>query len=386
MRIAIVTPEVGWSAGVPHVWAALANALAREHEVHVYAARVERTGLAGVRIHHVPSIRLGWFLCHVTFCASARLIFSLRKLFRRRPFDLLLATGALVPFADLVTLHFYQPRELELLTSEAFPHDQVGLQGLGSTDYYLYSRWYGRLESRFFGGDGARRTRMVAVSRNVRDDILARYDISPNRIRVVPNGVDVERFHPRNRARFRSRTRTALGIRPDETAILFVGNSWGRKGLRAALDAMAGLGPYGARLVVVGTGNPRAFMAGRPPHEARNVTFMRERTPAIERYYAAADVFLLPTLYEPFGLTVLEALASGVPCILSALAGAADVLEDGVDVLLLEDPSNPEEIIAKLHLLLDAPEFARRITDNGVRKARQYRWASIADLLLQEAA
>ncbi|NQU96362.1 MAG: glycosyltransferase family 4 protein [Chloroflexi bacterium] len=386
MRIAIVTPEVGWSAGVPHVWAALANALAREHDVHVYAARVERTGLVGVRIHRVPSIRLGWLLRHLTFCASVRLIFSLRKLFRRRPFDLVLGTGALVSFADLVTLHFYQRRELELLTSGAFPHDKAGMGGVASIDYHLYSRWCSRLESRFFGGAGARRTRIVAVSQNVRDDILARYDLGQDRIRVVPNGVDVERFHPRNRERFRSRTRTVLGLRPDETAILFVGNSWGRKGLRAALDAMAGLGPYDARLVVVGTGNPRAFMAGRSSHEARNVTFVHERTSAIERYYAAADIFLLPTLYEPFGLTVLEALASGVPCILSALAGAADVLEDGVDVLLLEDPSDPEEIIARLRLLLDAPELALRIADNGVRKARQYSWASIAELLLQEVA
>ena len=386
MRIAIVTPEVNWSAGVPHVWAALASALAPEHEVHIYAAQVERTGLTGIRIHLVPSLPLGWFLRHVTFCVSARLIFTLRKALRRRPFDLVLGTGALTPFANVVTLHFFQPRELELLASGAFPHERAGLRRLQFFDYYLYSWWCSWLEARFFGGEGARRTRVVAVSRNVRDDVLARYDLGPAGIEVVPNGVDTERFHPDNKARYRARTRIGLGIRPDETAILFVGHSWGRKGLRAALDAMAGLGPYDARLVVVGTGSPRAFMAGRPPREARNVIFVRERTLDIERYYAAADIFLLPTLYEPFGLVVLEALASGVPCIVSALAGVADVLEDGVDALLLADPSDPDEIIAKLRLLLDAPELAQRIAENGVRKARQLSWTSIADLLLEEAA
>jgi len=386
MRIAIVTPEVNWSAGVPHVWAALANTLAGEHEVHIYAAQVERTGLAGVRIHRVPSLPYGWLLRHITFYVSARLIFTLRKVLRRRPFDLVMGTSALVPFADLVTLHFFQPREMELLASGAFPQDRAGLGGLEFLDYCLYSRWCGRLEARFFDGDGARRTKIVAISQNVKDDILARYDLGPAGIAVVPNGVDCERFHPGIMTRYRSRTRNELGIRVNETAILFVANSWGRKGLRAALDAMAGLGPYAARLVVVGTGNPSAFMAGRPPSEARNVTFVRARTHDVERYYAAADVFLLPTLYEPFGLVVLEALASGVPCILSASAGAADILEDGVDSLLLADPSDPEEIITKLRLLLDAPELAQRIADNGVRKARQLNWASIADLLLQEAA
>ena len=379
MRIAMFSSVVNWSLGVPHYTAALARAFLPEHEVHIFAARADRTNLEGATFHHVPTLSFGSMVNTVSYYAMAPLVFRLVSFLSRRDFDVVIGPGPLVPLANVVVMHFVQQREIELHERGAFPDAFAGLRSL---DYALYSRFMRWLESRHLSGDGRS---IVAISRGVKQDLVTLHGLAPATVAVIPNGVDTERFHPSNKARYRARTRTELGIRPDETAILFVGNSWGRKGLRAALDAMAGLGPERVRLVVVGAGLPGSFLAGRPANVVDRVLFVGERARDIERYYAAADVFLLPTLYEPFGLVVLEALASGLPTVVSALAGAAELLHDGVDSLLLRDPTDAAEIRDNVQMLIDAPELARRLGENGRRTAEKWCWSRIGKNLLASA-
>ena len=383
MRIAIVSPEVNRSAGVPYYWTALARALMSDHEVHIFAARADRSELAGMQFHRVPAIPIGWSLFHLSFYLVAPVVLRLVQLLGRHSFDIVMAPGPLVPAADLFTIHFVQRRETQLEAYGAYLSDKQVLGSIMALDYSIYGRFTQWLDSRHMTS----RDRVIAaVSSNVRDDLVDLLGIDQEAVNIVPNGVDPERFQPRNVGKYRRQLRTGLGINPDEVVVLFVGNAWGRKGLDSALDALEHPGLEDLRLVVVGTGNPAPFMKARTEHLRRRVAFVGPRATDVERYYAMSDVFLLPTLYEPFGLVVLEAMATGIPAIVSASAGVAELLHDGVDSLLLEDPTNAGEIAQCLRLLIDAPDVAQRLTVNGRRTAERWDWHAVADGLLQARA
>jgi len=115
---------------------------------------------------------------------------------------------------------------------------------------------------------------------------------------------------------------------------------------------------------------------------SERILFVGRRSNDVERFYAAADVFLLPTLYEPFGLVILEALASGLPSIVSASAGACELLQDGVQVMLLRNPSDGDEAQAALRFLMSRPEFAAALSANGRLAAEALQWQAVADRII----
>ena len=381
LRIAIVSPEVGPGAGVPYYWQALAQAMAKRHEVHVFAAKADRPRLDGVEVHRVWALLAGWFLLHATFYFSVLTRFSFARLLRRPSFDLVFGIGALTPFADVATVHFVQARELALQEKEIFPRERT-LTGLASLDYALYSRSMGWLGRSFYRRSD---TRIVAISESVKRDIVQFEGASAAAITVVPNGVDTRRFHPANREHYRDALREELGISEDQVMVLFVGNSWGRKGLCTAIEAIRGPGSADLRLVVVGQGVPAAFLRDLPFEDSSRILFAGSQKENVERFYAAADIFILPTLYEPFGLVVLEAMASGLPTIVSASAGAAEWLTDGVDALLLHDPTDADEARIALHSLLDRPVLAATVSANGRRRAEELQWQAVAAGLITAA-
>jgi UDP-glucose:(heptosyl)LPS alpha-1,3-glucosyltransferase len=179
--------------------------------------------------------------------------------------------------------------------------------------------------------------------------------------------------------------RRELGLSDEHVAVLFVGNSWGRKGLRTAIEAIRGPEQEHVRLVVVGQGVRDPFIAGLPADVVGRIIFVGPTRIGIERFYAAADVFLLPTLYEPFGLVILEALASGLPAIVSAEAGASEWLEDGMNVVLLQDPFDGLEARAALRSVITHPAFAESLAVSGRRRAVELQWSSVATALLAAA-
>ena len=381
LRIAIVSPEVGAGAGVPHYWLALAAALSQEHEVHVFTAKTDRDGLKGVSFHKIPAVRLGWFLSHMSFYVAARARFLFRKLTLRKPFDLVLGVGALTPFADVTTVHFVQAREMELQRQGLIPRPRP-LAGLAALEYALYSRTMAWLGGRFYRGSKAS---IVAISQSVKQDIANFEGANPAAITVVPNGVDVVRFTPANRELYRLTTRESLGLSETNIAVLFVGNAWGRKGLRTAIEAIDGPGQSDVRLIVVGDGDPSSFVEALPVELAQRIIFVGPKSADVERYYAASDIFMLPTLYEPFGLVILEALASGLPSIFSACAGASEWLEDGVDGVFLRDPADGQEARVALQSVIASPEFAARLAENGRLAAERLQWSHVGRRLIETA-
>lgn len=200
----------------------------------------------------------------------------------------------------------------------------LGRLSLALNPYHHYMR---RAERRMFLDPALKA--VICISEMVKQDILRHFPIDPAKLHVIYNGIDTERFHPRLREQLRADTRRELDIAPDKLTLLFVGSGYERKGLAVLLTALADSG-LDADLIVVGKDKHAAryqAQAQRLGLSARVHFLGAQNDP--RPYYAAADLFAFPTLYEPFGNVHLEAMAMGLPIITSSGAGAAELVRPG---------------------------------------------------------
>jgi UDP-glucose:(heptosyl)LPS alpha-1,3-glucosyltransferase len=175
----------------------------------------------------------------------------------------------------------------------------------------------------------------ICISEMVKQDILRHFDVSPEKLHVVYSGIDAAKYSPGERDPLRAATRANLTIPNTAPVAVFVGSGFERKGLRAFLEALALDGKtssdqaYG---IVVGKDKQLAkYQALAKQLGISERVRFTGGVPDATPYYAASDVFVLPTLYEPFGLVYLEAMASGLPVVASHASGAAELVQEGVN-------------------------------------------------------
>jgi UDP-glucose:(heptosyl)LPS alpha-1,3-glucosyltransferase len=214
---------------------------------------------------------------------------------------------------------------------------------------------------------------MLAVSQMVARDYQRLHGIAPEQTRVVYNGVDVQRFSPARRGEYRQAVRRRLSIGDDEIVALFVGHDFRRKGLATAIRAVGRLAreDHPVRLVVVGGKAAWRYLAlalwcGAGGH----VTFVGTAEDPVP-FYAAADVHVLPTFYDPCSLAVLEAAASCLPSITTGHNGASELITEGVDGHVLSDPADDQRLAARLRALLD-PSLRCRMGEAARRMALEH--------------
>ncbi|MBI2014857.1 MAG: glycogen synthase [Candidatus Rokubacteria bacterium] len=219
--------------------------------------------------------------------------------------------------------------------------------------------------------------RVVAVSARMREDILAHFDVDPAKVVVIHNGIDPERFR-------RAESRAALdryGV--GEPYVLFVGRITDQKGIFHLLEAAPAL-PAGVQLVLCAPAPDTPEIEERlrralPAHP--NVIWIGEMVPVetVVELYSHAAVFACPSVYEPFGLINLEAMACETPVVASAVGGIVEVVEDGKTGLLVP-PGRPDELAAALRRVLENAELGRRLGIAGRRRVEErFSWASVAE-------
>lgn len=204
-----------------------------------------------------------------------------------------------------------------------------------------YHRYVLDAERRMF--EGSRLRAVICNSEMVRSDVLRHYRINPAKLHVIYNGVDLERFSPVSVASARESRRRELGFAPDEPVFLHVGGGFERKGVDRLLRAFARAAIPGARLVIVGRDKslPRMKALATSLGIAGRTHFAGGQH-VVEPWYGLADVFVLPTLYDPFPNAALEALACGLPIVTSRQCGAAELVseaENGFVCDALDEPA-----------------------------------------------
>ncbi|MDP7113584.1 MAG: glycosyltransferase family 4 protein, partial [Myxococcota bacterium] len=175
------------------------------------------------------------------------------------------------------------------------------------------------------------------------------------------NGVDTQRFHPKNRRLFFLEAREEFHLVPEDTVMLFVGGDFERKGLDSAIRVLGALQERSdLKLLVVGHDRRFERFMGLAQQlgvlEQVHLTGVLDR---IERVYATADLLLLPTRYDPFANVTLEALASEVPVVTTGTNGAAEVLRSCESVSIIDDPEDVEGMVNAVRAFLDHPDQER---------------------------
>lgn len=227
--------------------------------------------------------------------------------------------------------HIYRAGDGVHATWLALRGRQQSLLGRFFSACHPWHRYTLRAERQMFQHPDLRA--IICNSRMVKDDIAARFPGAASKLYVIHNGVDLTLFNLDLRQTFRQQQRESWGIPQDAPVVLYVGSGFARKGVPQLLQALAKT--RGIYLVVVGKDKKMAasLRAASRLGLAERVRFMGG-VADVRPCYAAADVFALPTVYDPFPNAVLEALASGLPVLTSPTSGAAELINDACGVVV----------------------------------------------------
>jgi UDP-glucose:(heptosyl)LPS alpha-1,3-glucosyltransferase len=223
---------------------------------------------------------------------------------------------------------------------------------------------------------------VVVTSESLRPIMAAAYPDSRTAISVVTPGITLPSPVTADR---KHKARAQLGLPADGTCLLFVGNDYRKKGLEALLQAMVQL-PADVVLAVVG--NPAHIAEFRAIAETLKLgarVFFLGALKDVSPAYEAADILVHPTFEDTFAMVVLEAMAHGLPVVVSGprYCGISGLLGQGVNALLLDDPRDAAELTRVLQDLLAQAALRETLSGGAVAFAAHYQWREIA--LQQEA-
>jgi UDP-glucose:(heptosyl)LPS alpha-1,3-glucosyltransferase len=327
----------------------------------------------------VPAVTRPKFLAYISFLVSSTIILAVLSLLKKRGFDIIHSAGCCCAFStDVVTSHFCEKEGLRLENGNVIemPHRTIG-QKLKALDHRAYRRLAAFLEGLMCGHNSPRAH--IAVSQSLRREFIRHYGDAAESIVVIPNGVDLEMFSPANRPIYRESLRRRYGISRSELVLMFAGGDWERKGLLYLIGALALLPRLDVRLLIIGSGDEEFYGQLAELKQVRERIIFASHSSNLSEYYAASDVFVFPTIYEPFGMVIVEAMASALPVITSRVAGAADVIVDGVNGLLLREPSDVNDLAARIELLLSNAELRKTMGENARKTAEDLSWNQVAE-------
>ena len=224
------------------------------------------------------------------------------------------------------------------------------------------------VERRQMSHRGSRK--IIAVYGQGKKEIVEAYGIPEEKVVVIYNGVDTERFHPQKRYLEGRKIREGLGIPLESPVVLFVGTGFRRKGLDRLLDLWSCSELRGVYLVVVG--NDARLSRYRRRRGSKEILFVGSQS-LVEDYYAAADVFVLPSVQEAFGNAVLEAMAAGLPVVTISEVGAAEGIHGELREGILRDPTDPEDLKSRILRLLDKGRWST-LSRTARELAESYSW------------
>ena len=196
---------------------------------------------------------------------------------------------------------------------------------------------------------------VLALSRMVYRDMQRLHGLPDSRLRLIYNGVDEQRFSPEWRTEHREPTRQRLGIAEDEVLFLIVAHNLKLKGVPTLIQALGRLRSEGTRAKVVVVGGKRTLamrLLARWHGVDRDATFVGAIDDPRD-FYAAADVYVQPTFYDPCSLVVLEALACGLPVVTTKFNGAGELMTVGEHGFLLDDPADSAGLAELMRQTLD---------------------------------
>ncbi|MEA3471265.1 MAG: glycosyltransferase family 4 protein, partial [Thermodesulfobacteriota bacterium] len=307
------------------------------HEVHVFAhewkGKKGREKGEGIVFHRVPMLKGLSVLEVLSFAVNCR------RMLKRKRFDIIQSFERTL-YQDIYRAGDGCHREWLIQRRKIDPWYKAMTNAINPL--HLGLLW---IESEIFREGNYRA--IIANSQRGKAEIMAHYGVPPEKIRVIYTPVDRTRFSMDHPPETGKRVRNSLGIPDEGRVLLFVGSGFKRKGLSGVIEALPMVGEN-THLIVIGKDRIAPYRSlARKAGKGKYVHFIGPLS-SVERYYCAADLFVFPTIYEPFSNVCLEAMASGLPMVTSRINGASEVVEDGKNGYVIENSIDHFEIADKI--------------------------------------
>jgi glycosyltransferase involved in cell wall biosynthesis len=369
-RIAVVSPFIDKRHGTERRIAEWITRLPPEYEIHIYSQRVEDVDLARMRWHKIPRLP-GPHLVNFLWWLAANHLWRWWDAHARglKP-DLVYTAGTNCWDADLISVHIVFAEFVRMAEPELRFRGNPVRFWPRLIHRWLYYRLIIFLEREMYSNPGRR---LILIAQKTAEDLKRHYGLA-GPFPIVYIGLDKEVFNPELRQRLRPEVRKALGLSDDDFVLVLVGNDWKKKGLVTLIEALAQLQDLPVVLVVAGKDDPAPYQSRiRQLGLEGKVKFCPSRAD-VQWYYAAADVYTGPSLEDTFAQPPAEAMACGLPVITTATNGTAEIMTDGVDGLILQDPNDVAGLAHRIRWLYEHPDERQRIAARAAIAAGEYTW------------
>jgi len=358
-KIAVVIPKYGLVGGAEQFASELTGRLSDQpgYNFHIFANRWQGAP-ASINFHHVPIVSFPKFLTTISFA-----YFTGRQLSADR-FSLVHSHERIFA-ADIYTLH-------------GVPH-RFWVHCVRKKKMSLYDLATAWVEKKLVTQGNCQK--FVAVSNLTRDIFLQEYNIDPQRVTVIHPGVDLNDYATADKKLIRADIRKEYGFSSEERIILFASMNFEIKGLDAIMLSLARLkaGKHSFKLLVAGKGNVKKYtQMAREANIADDVVFtgMLSKEKLI-RLYLASDMYIMLSKFDTFGMVVLEAMAAGLPVIISSNVGAKDIVQEGENGFIISDTADTDYIASRISALFDE-NIRSLMARNAFDTAKQNTWEMVA--------
>ena len=366
----MVSPFLDKGHGTERIVSEWISRLVEDFEIHVYSQHVEDVDLSRIIWHRIPRLRGPLLFNFLWWFAANRMWRVWDRRFRGLRHDLVFSPGINCLDADAISVH--------IVFGEFFRRVRRELQFRRNPVQFwprlLHRRLYYRLaialERLAYPNP---EIPLIHMARKTAMDIgrfYQRLDCS----RILYVGLDHAAYNPARCAMLRTDARKQLGLSTERFALLMIGNDWHNKGIRVLLEALVLLRSQPIDLLIVGREDPAPFRQMALGHALKDRTRFLPPRKDVEFYYAAADAYAGPSLEDAYSLPPSEAMACGLPVIVSAACGVSEIITDGSDGLILADPTDAGNLAAMIRRLYSDREFRARLGKKAAETAQQYTW------------
>ncbi len=369
-RLAVVSPFVDKRHGTERRVAEWILQLAATYDIHIYSQDVRDLDLTRVTWHRIPKLPGPHLLNYLWWFAANHIWRAWDSRFPDLRPDLVYSPGINCLDADVMSVHIVFAQYVESARAAL----SLGKNSIVSWPQIIHRKFYygllKALERRLYVRSDvpliliAKRTAIA----------LERFYGRREHLPVVYLGLDHNIFNLERRVQLRERARAELKLLPDRFVLVLIGNDARNKGLPVILQALTFLRDLPIDVLVVSREDPDPYLeSARAADLDGRLRFCPQRDD-IEFYYAAADTYLGPSLEDTFAQPPAEAMACGMPVIVSANNGTSEIITHGRDGLVLADPADAPSLAGMIQLLFDDRALCKRLGEQAAETARRFTW------------
>ncbi len=357
-KIAVVIPKYGLVGGAEQFAAELTDRLAAQaqYDFQIYANKWDKS-VGAAKFNKIPIISFPKFLTTPSFAYFVQQSISRHNVALIHSHERIFA-------ADIYTLH-------------GIPH-RYWVCNIRRKHMSLYDLATAAVEKKMVHDGGCKK--FVAVSSLTRDIFLQEYPVSADKVAVIHPGVDLTDYPQNDKDSARSGIRRELNIDGDIPVILFVSMNFEIKGLEEILLALAKLKAqnHKFKLIVIGKGNIKKYaqLAANAQIGADVIFTGPLSKDKLIGMYLAGDFYIMLSKFDTFGMVVLEAMAAGLPVIISRNVGARDIVQEGKNGFIIADTVDTDCIAAQIALLFDK-NIRAQMAEAAGRTAAQNTWDNV---------